>query len=48
MIQEEELLFLKFNSEILTDINIELNTSLLLKAHTLDSTFSAEEKQQFL
>ena len=44
MIQEEELLYSKFNLEILTDINTELNTSLLLKELTLVSTFSVDVK----
>ena len=44
MIQEEELHCLKLISETPTDINTELNTSLLLKELTLVSTFSVDVK----
>ena len=46
MTLEEVLLYSKFNLEILTDINTELSTSWLLRAHTQVSTFSAVVKPQ--
>lgn len=47
MTQEEELHSLKFNLEILTDTNTELNTSLQLKEPIQANTFSVVEEQQF-